>query len=28
MYLRVTRRVYDNVTNAVGHLQASTFTKP
>jgi hypothetical protein len=26
MRLKVTRRVYDNVTNAVGHLRASTFT--
>jgi hypothetical protein len=27
MHLRVTRKVYDNVTNVVGHLRVGTFTK-
>jgi hypothetical protein len=27
MHIKVTRRVYDNVNNAVGHLRASIFTK-
>jgi hypothetical protein len=27
MHIRVTQRVYENVTNAIGHLQLSTFKK-
>jgi tetratricopeptide (TPR) repeat protein len=28
MHIRVTRRVYDNVSNAIGHLHVTTFSEP